>query len=258
LYLTPSKNFLASSLPALRNNDGALLFLSSDMLRYEYPFHDICPSNISSAFDYLKCHSNINGRKESIEDDGPDPLTENGRFQAETLGKNWADTRIDLLVSSPLTRAHDTAKALSDHNKGHPKIVTLHELVERKYGRKVLRLMRGDYGAARFELTGKTPHGSGPLSRFHTPAEGGESLDDVAQRAERIIRLILSKGVDLSEAPEFFLNKKTTDTPSVLPDGIPHVVIVSHNVFLGELYDKLKYWGGNYRMTACDYRNAAW
>ena len=68
-------------------------------------------------------------------------------------------------------------------------------------------------------------------------------MDTVAARAEAIIRSILSYGVKLSEAPEFFLEKKRTGVPNVLPDGIPHVVIVSHNVLLMELYEKLRSWG---------------
>jgi probable phosphoglycerate mutase len=78
-------------------------------------------------------------------------------------------------------------------------------------------------------------------------------------RAEVFIRSILAKyGVTRSDAPEFLLNKKTTEKPDVLPDGIPHVVIVSHNVFLMEFYEKLKSWGGEWQITNCDYRNAEW
>jgi probable phosphoglycerate mutase len=84
-------------------------------------------------------------------------------------------------------------------------------------------------------------------------------LNTVTLRGEIFIRSILNThGVNLSEAPEFFLNKKTTATPAVLPDGIPHVVIVSHNVFLSELYEKLQYWGKEYSLTDCDYKNTSW
>jgi probable phosphoglycerate mutase len=84
-------------------------------------------------------------------------------------------------------------------------------------------------------------------------------LNTVAWRGQAIIRLILhSYGVNLSEAPEFFLNKKTTATPAVLPDGIPHVVMVSHNVFLSELYEELQSWGGEHLQTDCDYKNTSW
>jgi hypothetical protein len=108
------------------------------------------------------------------------------------------------------------------------------------------------------ELSGNPWYLPGPTSRDHCPAEG-ESKNMVALRAENLIRLILLKyAVDLSEAPEFFLEKKTTDTPAVLPDGIPHVVIVSHNVFFMELYEKIKYWRKGHRETDSHWRNAEW
>jgi probable phosphoglycerate mutase len=116
------------------------------MLRYECPSHDICPIEISSALNCPKCEGNVTGGSWKG-DDAPSPLTEAGRHQAELLGKNWKDTRIDHLVSSPLSRAHDTAKALSDHNEGHPEVVLNSLLVERRYGSVVPRLMRDDYAA---------------------------------------------------------------------------------------------------------------
>ena len=204
-----------------------------------------------------QCEGNLN-TSEWLADDAPNPLTAMGQHQADTLGKAWADTRIDYLLSSPLQRAHDTAKALSSHNEGHPKVITKNSLVERKYGGKVHQLMQWDRQAAQIALRGWSSR-YGPPSRSHCPAEGGESMDMVARRAERIIRLILAiHAVDLSEAPQFFLEKKTTDTPAVLPDGIPHVVIVSHNVFLMELYEKLRSWGRAHSETNCNWRNAAW
>jgi hypothetical protein len=81
----------------------------------------------------------------------------------------------------------------------------------------------------------------------------------VASRAESATRWILNNyAVKLSEPPQFFLEKKTTDTPAVLPDGIPHVVIVSHNIFLMELYEKLISWQSKYLETKCHWENADW
>jgi probable phosphoglycerate mutase len=81
----------------------------------------------------------------------------------------------------------------------------------------------------------------------------------VATRAEAIIRMILGDyAAYLSEAPGFFLEKKMTDTPAVLPDGIPHIVIVSHNGFLMEFYDKLYSWGREHVATKSDWKNADW
>jgi len=212
---------------------------------------------VVSLIRHAESRGNINASWEA--DDAPTPLTETGRSQADSLGRVWSDTRIDCLLSSPLQRAHDTAKALAGHNEGHPEIVVHPDLVERRYGGKVYRLMQWNRSAAREELTGKAMYGRGPLSRSHCPGDGGESMNMVAWRAEAIIRLILSKyGVDLSDAPEFFVEKKETLTAAVLPDGVPHVVIVSHNVFLMELYEKLHSWGREHLETDCDWRNAGW
>jgi len=120
--------------------------------------------------------------------------------------------------------------------------------------------MQWNHQAAQKELRGaSSSYDYGPPSRSHCPAEGGESMNMVANRAEAIILLILNTyAVDLSEAPQSFLEKKTADTPAVLPDEIPHVVIVSHNVFLMELYEKLRSWGRTHSETDCHWKNAAW
>ena len=204
----------------------------------------------------LQCLGNANRSRQWQGDYHPDPLTERGQNQAVSLGKNWADTHIDHLWSSPHLRAHDTAKALSSYNQGHPTIVNDLDLVERRYGDKVHRLMRYDKEAGAEALTGSRYR---TLNRRHCPEEGGESMEMVASRAEKVIRLILTKyAVNRSEPPEFFLKKKTTDTPTDLPDGIPHVLIVSHNVFFMELYEKMFSWGSSHSETACHWNNTDW
>lgn len=47
------------------------------------------------------------------------PLTEKGIKQAEAAGKsiNGSSVQFDLIVSSPMIRAYDTAKAISKHTK---------------------------------------------------------------------------------------------------------------------------------------------
>ncbi|KAM6493738.1 phosphoglycerate mutase-like protein [Amanita muscaria] len=212
---------------------------------------------VISLIRHAQCVSNAN--EVWHEDDALDPLTDAGRLQAKLLGKNWEDTRIDYLLSSPLERALCTANTLSDHNEGRPEVVIHPDLVERRYGAKVARLMRYDREAGEEALRGQSAYSRTPLSRFYTPTEGGESMATVAKRAEGIIRMILSShGVKLSEAPEFLLDKKTTTTPAILPDGIPHVVVVSHNVFLMELYEKLHSWGEDHLETRCDWKNTSW
>jgi broad specificity phosphatase PhoE len=99
-----------------------------------------------------KCDSNQDLDKAWQGDDAPDPLTETGRLQADSLGRDWAGTHIDHLLSSSRQRARDTAKALSSHNEGHPEIDIHLRLVERRYGARVHRLMKRYPEAARAEL----------------------------------------------------------------------------------------------------------
>ena len=63
------------------------------------------------------------------------PLNDTGREQARTTGKKLADMGLEftVLVSSPLSRAHETAQLVGEHfdlqvHKTYP------ELVERAYG----------------------------------------------------------------------------------------------------------------------------
>jgi broad specificity phosphatase PhoE len=202
----------------------------------------------------------MNGRW--VDDNAPNPLTERGRLQAEELGQKWTGTRIDYLVSSPIERAHDTAKALSNHNTGHPEVHINNDLIERKFGRKVARLMaQGLVREAREEMTGLSYFGPRPqaLSLIHRPDEAGESFSDLSTRVQRLVSSVLQYlSVKLSGPPEFFLERKNTTDPTDLPDGVPHVVVVSHNHFLVELYETMHSWRKQHRRTSCDYRNAAW
>ena len=63
------------------------------------------------------------------------PLTAEGRKQAMAAGKAAKDLKIDLIVASPLTRAHDTARLIAKE-MGYPedKIELNSLLIERHYG----------------------------------------------------------------------------------------------------------------------------
>jgi len=57
------------------------------------------------------------------------PLSELGQRQADAVGERLADTRIDHVYASPLTRAHDTGKAIAKHHGLAPIVVDdLHEV----------------------------------------------------------------------------------------------------------------------------------
>ena len=65
------------------------------------------------------------------------PLTETGHKQAQKAGRHIKDKKIaiDVIVSSPLERAHETAKHIADAIEyPHEKIILHDALIERNYG----------------------------------------------------------------------------------------------------------------------------
>lgn len=112
------------------------------------------------------------------------PLSQHGIEQAITLGKHMRDIPLDVIYSSPLKRAHQTAQHIHHH---HPSIPfhTHESLKERSYGTlegKLLEDIIVLYPSLTFEqswlyATVKAPE--------------GESLMDVKSRAEKIIATIL-------------------------------------------------------------------
>lgn len=184
-------------------------------------------------------------------------------MEADSLGRQWANVRIDALYSSTLERAYDTATAITKHNIGHPEIIPREFLIEQKHGTYVAEMMmRGAEARAIEAMTGRSSRDARPPIRSHRPADGGESLEDVATRARLAILMVLTKYlVKLEERPKSFVEKEKVDMPEDLPDGVPHVVIVSHNIFLTELYEELLCWNTNpyhHNMTTCHYPNTGW
>ncbi len=123
------------------------------------------------------------------------PLNDTGREQARTTGKKLADMGLEftVLVSSPLSRAHETAQLVGEHfdlqvHKTYP------ELVERAYG-------AGEYGHSR----PRTPR----PERYYPNVE---SERDVYIRAVRTLRNIVR---ELSEEP-----------------GDQKIIAVSHGSFI--------------------------
>jgi broad specificity phosphatase PhoE len=190
-----------------------------------------------------------------------DSLTRRGMEQAEQLGNDWKDVRIDVLQSSTLQRAHLTALGIARHNHDTTLEVATDDIyVERRMGQAVIdALYAGDGTKAMKLLNGSSPGQDMIILRDHQSPGGGESLNDVAFRASLSLTVLLRKyGKEMDEPPREFLDKTVIDSPNVLPEGIPHVVVVSHNLFLIELYEAMFSWNGPYRITTCDYRNMDW
>jgi probable phosphoglycerate mutase len=110
------------------------------------------------------------------------PLTEEGRRQAESVGARLAGRRFALVLVSPLKRALETARlaGYGDVAEAEPD------------------LMEWDYGAydnqtaadIRRERPGWTPWQGG--------FPGGETLEEVAARAERVLDRVRAAGGDVA------------------------------------------------------------
>ncbi len=103
------------------------------------------------------------------------PLSENGRNQALALGRWFADSPLSAIFSSPLIRAQETARAISEPH--HLPVLLRDGLRSVNYGswegQSETEVAKQDPEAFRLYLEG--------IDRFRFPR--GETLDDLRQRA---------------------------------------------------------------------------
>lgn len=118
------------------------------------------------------------------------PLNKTGKEQAKRIASHLKDIHLDIIYSSPLSRAYETAQTINTHHK--KKIITDASLRERQFG----------------ELEGKTYD---EVMQFH-PAlvfnetwnypgyrpPGGESVNDIIKRVSTFTRKVLKKNPDKS------------------------------------------------------------
>ncbi len=113
------------------------------------------------------------------------PLTHLGRDQAEDLGKkiNKLDLKFDVVYSSPLRRAHETAEIIAKvANLPQPK--TLAGLIERDFG-ELTGKTRTEAGAMRLPGVITTKHDT-----FFTVSDRSESFPSLIKRAERVLKSV--------------------------------------------------------------------
>jgi broad specificity phosphatase PhoE len=109
------------------------------------------------------------------------PLTDLGREQARKLGAALARRTFSRIVSSPLSRAVETAR-IADRSDG---LETDPDLQEWDYG--VYE------GRRRVDIDRDEPG----WTVWSRPIRGGESLDEVGARADRVIERLLPTGGDI-------------------------------------------------------------
>ncbi|KAF9500654.1 phosphoglycerate mutase-like protein [Pleurotus eryngii] len=182
-------------------------------------------------------------------------LTKYGWEQAERLGALWSSTRIDKLYLSPTARTRQTTEKLLD---GRADVETEERelLIEQDLGPEYTRLLvTGQIEAAGDLKTNGAPPGSRPVDirrAYRTP--GGESQNDLAKRAQlALLQIIFDHGVHLSTPP----SPESWD--GSLVDSIPHIVLVTHNLFLSELFESLLCWEqSSHTETIIEYGNTEW
>ena len=130
------------------------------------------PSRPSVATLYIVRHGSTAANKQRYAGWDDEPLDDAGRAEAERLAVRLADRRIDAIYASPLSRARDTALPLA--RRTGLTIDCRHDLIEMNFGE-----LQGMSKAASTMRIRK--------SHLHVAIPGGESLADVALRAERFL-----------------------------------------------------------------------
>lgn len=108
------------------------------------------------------------------------PLTETGRVQAEALRQRLADRSFPLVLTSPLMRAAETCRLAGYGGSAQAEA----DLMEWDYGQYEGRTTAG----IRVEVPGWNLWADNPL--------GGETLTQVAQRANNIVKTVKAAGSD--------------------------------------------------------------
>jgi probable phosphoglycerate mutase len=112
------------------------------------------------------------------------PLTEVGHDQAQALSNAFRDVRLDQVRVSPRTRARQTASSLLErHALGIESLRTEERLAEQDFG--------SWEGMSRSEIAALGRSSVAELAAFDRSPEvrapGGESLEEVARRAEEVL-----------------------------------------------------------------------
>lgn len=108
------------------------------------------------------------------------PLTDRGRQQAQALGRRLAGHRFALILTSPLSRAAETATIV-----GHGDVAVTD-----------IDLMEWDYGAHEGRTTAEIRSETPGWTIWRGPWPNGETVDQVGARADRVIVRLREDGAD--------------------------------------------------------------
>ncbi|KIP06198.1 hypothetical protein PHLGIDRAFT_467808 [Phlebiopsis gigantea 11061_1 CR5-6] len=175
------------------------------------------------------------------------PLSEHGLAQATALGASLASTRFDLILASTLKRAYTTAElVLEAQSLPKSRIVTSPLLREQTRG-----IAEGHPWLTETKpgmtLDEHYAQGLFPIHRERWQKfPGGESVDDLARRAEEAVREVILPHV---------LERLERGT------GNSHIAIASHGLFIAEMIPvllKMDVTSADSNTTFKGMKNTAW
>lgn len=108
------------------------------------------------------------------------PLTDAGRAEARSVARKLVGRQFSMVLSSPLSRALDTA-----HLAGFPNVQALDDLMEWDYG--------ADEGRTTAEIREDRPD----WSIWSAGPRDGETADEVAERVDRVIERVRAASGDV-------------------------------------------------------------
>lgn len=115
------------------------------------------------------------------------PLNSYGRWQAEQLGMALAETPFDVIASSDLDRASDTADAIWGHHRSSSKRIVTNKLAEMRFGMWEGQVTRQH---AAFDQIAAMIQKDESLAW----PNGGESTKDVKKRIRQALGQIMQSG----------------------------------------------------------------
>ncbi|MFE3293053.1 histidine phosphatase family protein [Rhodococcus sp. NPDC059234] len=143
------------------------------------------------------------------------PLNDTGRAQALAAARRLGDRRWDVLVSSPLSRAGETAEIIGAH-LGLERSATYPELSERHFGEAE--------GATDYEIYDRWPYGEYPGMEPHADvAERGlRILDDLAARHRGASILAVTHGGLIRSVLGTVHSRRTPRIPNASISSLRH------------------------------------
>ncbi len=140
-----------------------------------------------SLIKHLTCirHGQSEGNRHNVRESNTALLSEEGKLQALKAARRFeTEIRVDVVLSSPYTRAHQTAEMIAMH--ANVPLEILEQAHERRLPTSVVGASRTD---PRIVATVDVVHAR-YLARSHERIDDEETFDDLAARAEHVMRAI--------------------------------------------------------------------